>query len=94
MEVTEEQVLNAPMIASRSASSTASDHRWRGGRIVCRADMARRFTDQPILVKVRLAVRRAGRTSPTSILGFRSTHWRRARPREAGIRAADIDSPR
>jgi acetyl-CoA C-acetyltransferase len=77
MEVTEEQVLKAPMIARPfGLFDCCPTTDGAAAAILCRADLASRFTDQPILVKgCGLAVT-TGRPyfDPTfDYLGFRST---------------------
>jgi acetyl-CoA C-acetyltransferase len=96
MEVSEEQVLNAPMIASPfGLFDCCPTTDGAAAAILCRADLARRFTDHPILVKgFGLAVT-TGRPyfDPTfDYLGFRSTQMAaRQAYAMAGVRAADID---
>ncbi len=77
MEITEEQVLKAPMIASPfGLFDCCPTTDGAAAAIVCRADLAKRFRSRPILVKgVGLAVE-TGRPyfDPTfDYLGFRST---------------------
>jgi acetyl-CoA C-acetyltransferase len=77
MEVTEEQVLKAPIIAwPFGLFDCCPTTDGAAAAIICRADLARKFTDTPILVKgVGLAVT-TGRPyfDPTfDYLGFRST---------------------
>ncbi|MFN8642795.1 MAG: hypothetical protein U0802_14515 [Candidatus Binatia bacterium] len=93
MEVTEEKVLAAPMISSPFGLFDCCPTTDGGAAaILCRADLARRYTDHPVLVKgFGLAV--TGRPSP----GLPSTTSASAPPvmqqayQMAGITAADVD---
>jgi len=95
-EITEEKVLNAPMISYPfGLFDCCPTTDGAAAAIVCRADLARRFTDQPVLVKgFGLAVT-TGRPyfDPTfDYLGFRSTQMAaRQAYAMAGIGPADID---
>lgn len=96
MEVTEEKVLNAPMISwPFGLFDCCPTTDGAAAAIVCRADLASRFTDRPIWVKgVGLSVT-TGRPyfDPTfDYLGFRSTMMAsRQAYAMAGIAAGDID---
>jgi len=96
MEVTEEQVLKAPIIAwPFGLFDCCPTTDGAAAAIVCRADLAGRFTDQPVLVKgFGLAVT-SGRPyfDPTfDYLGFPSTQQAARRAYEmAGITPHDID---
>ena len=96
MEVTEEKVLNAPMISSPfGLFDCCPTTDGAAAAILCRADLASRFTDKPIWVKgVGLSVA-TGRPyfDPTfDYLGFRSTVVAaRQAYAMAGIAAGDID---
>jgi len=76
-EITEEQVLNAPMIASPfGLFDCCPTTDGAAAAIVCRADLASRFRPQPILVKAAALAVETGRPffDPTfDYLGFRST---------------------
>jgi acetyl-CoA C-acetyltransferase len=96
MEVTEEQVLKAPIIAwPFGLFDCCPTTDGAAAVIICRADLARRFTDTPILVKgVGLAVT-TGRPyfDPTfDYLGFRSTQMASQQAyKMAGISAQHVD---
>ena len=96
MEITEDKVLNAPMISSPFGLFDCCPTTDGGAAaIVCRADLAKRYTDSPVLVKgFGLAVT-TGRPyfDPTfDYLGFRSTQQAAAQAyKMAGISAADVD---
>lgn len=96
MEVTEEKVLNAPMISSPfGLFDCCPTTDGAAAAILCRADLASRFTDQPIWVQgVGLSVA-TGRPyfDPTfDYLGFRSTSGAAEQAYSmAGIGAGDID---
>jgi len=96
MEVSEEKVLQAPMIAwPFGLFDCCPTTDGAAAAILCRADLAARFTDRPILLKgVGLSVT-SGRPyfDPTfDYLGFRSTQTAaRQAYAMAGITAADID---
>lgn len=96
MEVTEEKVLNAPLISSPfGLFDCCPTTDGAAAAILCRADLASRFTDQPIWVQgVGLSVA-TGRPffDPTfDYIGFRSTlAAARQAYAMAGIEAADID---
>lgn len=95
MEVTEEKVLQAPMIATPFGLFDCCPTTDGGAAaILCRADLARKFRPDPILVKgLGLAVT-SGRPyfDPTfDYLGFRSTQQAAQQAyRMAGIEATDI----
>jgi acetyl-CoA C-acetyltransferase len=95
-EVTEEKVLNAPMISwPFGLFDCCPTTDGAAAAILCRADLASRFTDTPILVKgVGLSVS-TGRPyyDPTfDYLGFPSTaNAARQAYEMAGIAASDID---
>src|SRR5215471_5935377 len=95
-EITEEKVLNAPMISYPfGLFDCCPTTDGAAAAIVCRADLARRFTDQPILVKgFGLAVT-TGRPyfDPTfDYLGFRSTQMAAQQAYAmAGITPQDVD---
>src|SRR3989454_507150 len=96
MEVTEEQVLKAPIIAwPFGLLDCCPTTDGSAAAIICRADLARRFHENPILVKgVGLAVE-TGRPyfDPTfDYLGFRSTQKAAAQAYAmAGIGPSDVD---
>jgi acetyl-CoA C-acetyltransferase len=96
MEVTEEKVLSAPMISYPfGLFDCCPTTDGAAAAIVCRADLARRFSDHPVLVKgVGLAVT-TGRPyfDPTfDYLGFRSTQMAAQQAYAmAGIEPADVD---
>ncbi len=96
MEVTEEQVLKAPLIAwPFGLFDCCPTTDGAAAAIVCRADIAKRFRDDFVLVKgFGLAVT-SGRPyfDPTfDYLGFRSTQMAAQQAyRMAGVQAADID---
>lgn len=96
MEVTEDQVLKAPIIAwPFGLFDCCPTTDGAAAVILCRADLARRFTDTPILVKgVGLAVT-TGRPyfDPTfDYLGFRSTQMASQQAyKMAGISAQHVD---
>src|SRR5215475_11075832 len=96
MEVTEEQVLKAPLISYPfGLFDCCPTTDGAAAAIVCRADLARRFTDHPVLVKgFGLAVT-TGRPyfDPTfDYLGFRSTQKAAQQAYAmAGIAPADVD---
>ena len=95
-EITEEKVLNAPMISYPfGLFDCCPTTDGAAAAIVCRADLARRFTDHPVLVKgFGLAVT-TGRPyfDPTfDYLGFRSTQKAAQQAYAmAGIAPADVD---
>lgn len=95
MEVTEEKVLNAPMIASPfGLLDCCPTTDGAAAAILCRADLAKRFRTDSVLVKgFGLAVT-TGRPyfDPTfDYLGFRSTQIAAQQAyRMAGVSAADI----
>ena len=96
MEITEDKVLNAPMISSPFGLFDCCPTTDGGAAaIVCRAALAKRYTDEPVLVKgFGLAVT-TGRPyfDPTfDYLGFRSTQQAAAQAyKMAGITASDVD---
>jgi acetyl-CoA C-acetyltransferase len=96
MEISEDKVLNAPMISYPfGLFDCCPTTDGAAAAIVCRADLARRFTDHPVLVKgFGLAVT-TGRPyfDPTfDYLGFRSTQQAaRQAYAMAGIAPADVD---
>jgi acetyl-CoA C-acetyltransferase len=96
MEVTEEQVLKAPIIAwPFGLFDCCPTTDGAAAAILCRGDLAARFTDRPIWVKgFGLAVT-SGRPycDPTfDYLGFRSTQMAAQQAYAmAGVTAADID---
>jgi acetyl-CoA C-acetyltransferase len=96
MEVTEEKVLSAPMISYPfGLFDCCPTTDGAAAAIVCRAGLARRFTDRPVLVKgVGLAVT-TGRPyfDPTfDYLGFRSTQMAAQQAYAmAGIAPDDVD---
>ena len=96
MEVTEEQVLNAPMIATPFGLFDCCPTTDGGAAaIVCRADIARRFRDDAPLVKGAALAVATGRPyyDPTfDYLGFRSTQAAaKAAYEQAGIQPSDVD---
>jgi acetyl-CoA C-acetyltransferase len=96
MEITEDKVLNAPMISSPfGLFDCCPTTDGAAAAIVCRADLARRYTDHPVLVKgFGLAVT-TGRPyfDPTfDYLGFRSTQQAAQQAYTmAGITPQDVD---
>src|SRR5499427_7160649 len=96
MEITEDKVLSAPMISYPfGLFDCCPTTDGAAAAIVCRADLARRFTDHPVLVKgFGLAVT-TGRPyfDPTfDYLGFRSTQQAAQQAYAmAGIAAQDVD---
>jgi acetyl-CoA C-acetyltransferase len=96
MEVTEEKVPGrADDLVTVRPLRLLPDHRRRAAAIVCRADIAKRYTDHPVLVKgFGLAVT-TGRPyfDPTfDYLGFRSTQQAAQQAYTmAGISASDVD---
>jgi acetyl-CoA C-acetyltransferase len=96
MEVTEEQVLKAPMIASPfGLFDCCPTTDGAAAAILCRADLAKRFRDDFILVKGYGLAVTTGRPyfDPTfDYLGFRSTQMAAQQAyKMAGIEAKDID---
>jgi len=96
MEVTEEQVLNAPMIAwPFGLFDCCPTTDGAAAAIVCRADIAKCFRDDYALVKGAALAVATGRPyfDPTfDYVGFRSTQAAAAKAYEqAGIQASDID---
>ncbi|MBI1817929.1 MAG: acetyl-CoA acetyltransferase [Deltaproteobacteria bacterium] len=96
MEVTEEQVLKAPMIASPfGLFDCCPTTDGAAAAILCRADLAKRFRDDFILVKGYGLAVTTGRPyfDPTfDYLGFRSTQMAAQQAyKMAGIEASDID---
>jgi acetyl-CoA C-acetyltransferase len=96
MEITEEKVLKAPMISSPfGLFDCCPTTDGAAAAIICRADMAKHFRSDPVLLKgVGLAVT-TGRPyfDPTfDYLGFRSTQMAAREAYEmAGIHPNDID---
>jgi len=96
MEVTEEQVLNAPMIAWPFGLFDCCPTTDGGAAaIVCRADIAKRFRDDYVLVKGAALAVATGRPyfDPTfDYVGFRSTQAAaRNAYQQAGVEPSDID---
>ena len=96
MEVTEEQVLNAPMIAWPFGLFDCCPTTDGGAAaILCRADLAPRFRDDYALVKGAALAVATGRPyfDPTfDYVGFRSTQAAaRQAYEQAGIQPSDID---
>ena len=96
MEVTEEQVLNAPMIAWPFGLFDCCPTTDGGAAaIVCRADIAKRFRDDYALVKGAALAVATGRPyfDPTfDYVGFRSTQAAAKKAYEqAGIQPSDVD---
>ena len=96
MEVTEEQVLNAPMIASPfGLFDCCPTTDGAAAAIVCRADIAKRFRDDYVLVKGAALAVATGRPyyDPTfDYLGFRSTQAAaKAAYAQARIEPSDVD---
>jgi acetyl-CoA C-acetyltransferase len=94
-EVTEEKVLAAPIIAwPFGLFDCCPTTDGAAAAIVCRADMARRFRKDPIMVKAAALAVETGRPffDPTfDYLGFRSTQRAAHAAYEmAGITAADV----
>ena len=96
MEVTEEQVLNAPIIAwPFGLFDCCPTTDGAAAAIICRADMAKRFPKAPVLVKGAGLAVTSGRPyfDPTfDYLGFRSTQAAAQQAYAmAGIAPSDID---
>jgi acetyl-CoA C-acetyltransferase len=96
MEVTEERVLKAPLIAwPFGLFDCCPTTDGAAAAILCRADMAKQFAGAPVSVKGAGLAVMTGRPyfDPTfDYLGFRSTQRAAAQAYEmAGITAADVD---
>ena len=96
MEVTEEKVLNAPIIAwPFGLFDCCPTTDGAAAAILCRAELAKRFTDHPVYVKGFGLSVTTGRPyyDPTfDYLGFRSTQVAARQAYEmAGVTAQDID---
>jgi acetyl-CoA C-acetyltransferase len=96
MEITEEKVLSAPMIASPFGLFDCCPTTDGGAAaILCRADIASRFRDDYVLVKGAALAVATGRPyfDPTfDYLGFRSTQAAGVKAYEqAGLKPSDID---
>jgi acetyl-CoA C-acetyltransferase len=94
-EITEEQVLNAPIIASPfGLFDCCPTTDGAAAAIVCRADLATRFRPQPVYVKAAALAVETGRPffDPTfDYLGFRSTQKAAAAAYAmAGIAPSDV----
>jgi len=94
-EITEEQVLNAPIIASPfGLFDCCPTTDGAAAAIVCRADLATRFRPQPVYVKAAALAVETGRPffDPTfDYLGFRSTQKAAAAAYAmAGITPGDV----
>jgi acetyl-CoA C-acetyltransferase len=95
-EITTEQALKAPIIAwPFGLFDCCPTTDGAAAAILCRADLAKKFTDTPVLVKGAALAVETGRPyfDPTfDYLGFRSTqNAARAAYKMAGVTPADID---